>query len=119
MIVKNTPEPDWSTCCQCEVSNFDLPWGSGLCMYHVWSRRTWEPLRDGVPGDMRSGRDNGWIGGGCRYKITNVGSTWEVGDTESIEHIPMNGHMTPTIRCIPIVETSVKWIEVMGMEYNL
>lgn len=44
---------------------------------------TRKPLYDGVPRDMGSGRDYGWIGGGCSYQVTNIGSIWEAGDKES------------------------------------
>jgi len=36
LIVKSILEPDWSTGCQWEMTNFDLPWISELWMYYAW-----------------------------------------------------------------------------------
>ena len=36
LIVKSIREPDWSTGCQWEMKNFDLPWISELWMYYAW-----------------------------------------------------------------------------------
>jgi len=40
LIVKSIREPDWSTGCQWEMTDFDLPWISELWMYYAWFCRT-------------------------------------------------------------------------------
>lgn len=75
-----------------------------------------DPLHDGVPGDTGSGRDNGWIWGIHNHQITAVGLIYEVGYAESTEYPPGSGHMSPTFRSIPVVETLVKWTESMELE---
>lgn len=76
------------------------------------------PLHNGVPWDMRSGCDNGWIGGVHHHQVPTVRLTCEVGDGKGIEWILSSGDMPPTFRRIPIVETLTKWIERMGMGRN-
>ena len=74
------------------------------------------PLHNGIPGDIGSGRDNGWVGGIHDHQVTAGGLICEVGDAKSIKHPPRSGHMSPTFCSIPVVETSVKWTESMELE---
>jgi len=76
------------------------------------------PLHNGVPWDVRSGCNNGRIGGVHHHQVPTVRSTREIGDEKSIECILSSGDMPPTFRCIPIVEASMRWIERMGKGCN-
>ena len=81
-------------------------------------RDTWDPLHNGVPGDMWGGRDNRWVREFHHHQVAAIVLTCEVGDGKSVECSLRSGNMPPSFCSVPIIEASVKWLEPMEMENN-
>lgn len=84
------------------------PTGAGSGKRATIRRDAWDPLYDGVPGDMRSGGDNWWVWGVHHNQVTAVESTREIRSERGMGNTLCAVHTTPTFRCIPMVGTSTK-----------